>query len=120
MAVIRIPRVKISRWPKIIGGDMYRNHAYDEDLAKELSDINFAQEYLLSLVEDPDEPMSIEEALRFMIPRMGIPEFAKIVGKSKSDIDKFLRGERNLKPETLSEYLGPFKLRLKIGLEKAA
>ena len=104
----------------IVGGDMYRNNAYDEDLAKELSDINFAQEYLLSLVEDPDEPMSIEEALRFMIPRMGIPGFAKIVGKSKSDIDKFLRGERNLKLETLSEYLGPFKLQLKIVLEKAS
>jgi len=104
----------------LLEGDMYRNNAYDEDLAKELSDISFAQEYLLSLVEDQDEPMSIEEALRFMIPRIGIPEFAKIVGKSKSDIDKFLRGERNLKSETLSEYLGPFKLRLKIVLEKAS
>lgn len=99
---------------------MYRNNAYNEALAKEFEDVNFAQEYLLALVNDEDEPMTIEEALRFTIPRMGVSEFARKIGKSKSDVDKFLREERNPKPETLAEYLKPFNLRPKMILEKAA
>ena len=99
---------------------MYRNNAYDEDLAKEFADVDFAQEYLLSLVNDKDEPMTIEEALRFTIPRIGVSEFAKKIGKSKSDVDKFLREERKPKPETLEEYLKPFHLKARMVLEKAA
>jgi len=97
---------------------MYRNNAYDEDLAKEMQDTEFAQQYLLNLVED--EPMPVEEALRMAIPRMGVAEFSRKIKKSKTDIDKFLRGERNLKPETLNEYLVPFNLRVKVILEKVA
>ena len=99
---------------------MYRNNAYDEDLAKEMQDPEFAQQYLLNLVEDEDEPITVEEALRMAIPRMGVTEFSRKIKKSKTDIDKFLRGERNLKPETLNEYLVPFNLRIKVTLEKVA
>ena len=99
---------------------MYRNNAYDEDLAKEMQDPEFAQQYLLNLVEDKDEPIIIEEALRMAIPRMGVTEFSCKIKKSKTDVDKFLRGERNLKPETLNEYLVPFNLRIKVTLEKVA
>jgi len=99
---------------------MYRNNAYDDDLAKEMQDSEFAQQYLLNLVDDVDEPMTVEEALRMAIPRMGVAEFSSKTNKSKSDVDKFLRGERNLKPETLNEYLVPFNLRVKVTLEKVA
>ncbi len=83
-----------------------------------MQDTEFAQQYLLNLVED--EPMPVEEALRMAIPRMGVAEFSRKIKKSKTDIDKFLRGERNLKPETLNEYLVPFNLRVKVILEKVA
>ena len=73
----------------------------------------------MGLVEDEDEPMSVMEALRFTIPRMGVAEFCKISGNSKSDVDKFIRGERNLKPDTLDEYLTPFGLKVKIVLDVA-
>lgn len=99
---------------------MYRNNAYDEDLAKEMQDPEFAQQYLLNLIEDEEEPMSIEDALRMTISRMGVAEFSRKIKKSKTDVDKFLRGERNLKPETLNEYLLPFNLRVKVTLEKVA
>ena len=98
---------------------MYRNNAYDEDLALEFQNLEFAKEYLLGLVEDKDEPMSVTEALRFTIPRMGVSEFCELSGKSKSDVDKFLRGERNPKPETLDEYLQPFGLKTKLTLDVA-
>jgi hypothetical protein len=99
---------------------MYRNNAYDEDLAIEMQDSEFAQQYLLNLIEDEEEPMSVEDALRMAIPRMGVAEFSRMIKKSKTDVDKFLRGERNLKPETMNEYLVPFKLRVKVSLEKVA
>lgn len=99
---------------------MYRNNAYDEDLAKEMQNPDFAQLYLLNLIEDGDEGMTVEEALRMAIPRMGVAEFSRRIKKSKTDVDKFLRGERNLKPETLDEYLVPFNLRIKVTLEKVA
>ena len=92
----------------------------DEDLAKEFQNPEFAQEYLLDLVQDEDEPMSVEEALRFTIPKIGVSEFSHMIGKSKTDVDKFLKGDRNLKPETLDEYLSPFNLRIRINLEKVA
>ena len=98
----------------------HRSESYDEDLAKEMKDLKFAQQYLLSLIEDEDEPLSVEEALRIAIPRMGVAEFSRKIKKSKTDVDKFLRGERNLKPETLNEYLVPFRLRIKVTLEKVA
>ena len=99
---------------------MYRNNAYNEDLAKEMQDPEFAQQYILNLVEDEDEPMTVEEALRLAIPRMGVAEFSRKINKSKTDVDKFLRGERNLKPETLNVYLFPFNLRVRVTLEKVA
>ena len=99
---------------------MYRNNSYDQSLAREFKNPKFAQEYLLNLVNDKDEPMSIEEALRFIIPKIGVSEFAKIIDKNISDVDKFLRKERNLKPDTLIDYLKPFKLQIKMSLEKKA
>ena len=99
---------------------MYRNNAYNEELAKQLKDQEFAREYFLALVEGDEEPISIEEALRIVIPQMGVAEYSRSITKSKTDVDKFLRGERNLKRETLNEYLKPFDLVVKLVLEKAA
>lgn len=68
---------------------MYRNSNYDELLATKLNSEEFAQEYLLSLVEDPDEPMTIEEALRFAIPKMGVSEFCLKSGIRKQNVNDF-------------------------------
>jgi len=99
---------------------MYRSNSYDEKLSQKLKSPEFAQEYLLALVDDEDEPMSIEDALRQAILKMGTTDFAKLVNDNKANVDKFLKGKRVLKEETLNRYLEPFGLRVKKALEKVA
>jgi predicted RNA-binding protein with PIN domain len=100
---------------------MKRSDSYDERLSQKLKNLEFAQEYLLSLVEsDEDEQISVEDALRIGISKMGTTDFAKLVGENKANVDKFLKGNRVLKEETLNRYLRPFGLRIKKALEKVA
>lgn len=96
---------------------MYRSDSYDEMISKKMQNPIFAKEYLLSLVNDEDEPMEIEEALSFAISRMGVTEFSKMINESKSNVGNFLNGTRKLKEETLNKYLAPFGLRIKKILE---
>ena len=98
---------------------MYRSNSYDEKLSKKLKNPNFAQEYLLGLIEG-DEGLSIEDALRLAIQRMGITDFANMIGLPKSNIAEFLNGKRNLKRETLDRYLLPFNLKTELVVKKAA
>ena len=99
---------------------MYRSDSYDKKLSQKLRDPGFAQEYILSLVEDKDESMSVESALHFVIQRMGTTDFADLVGEDKGNVDKFLKGKRVLKEDTLNRYLEPFGLRIRKTLEKFA
>lgn len=99
---------------------MYRSNSYDEKISKKMKNPKFAQEYLLSLVSDEDEPMEIEDALRFAINRIGVTEFANLIGESKSNVGNFLNGKRVLKEETLNKYLAPFSLKIKKVLEEVA
>ena len=99
---------------------MFRSGSYDETISKKLHEPEFAQEYLLGLVNDEDNPMEIEDALRFIIQRMGVTEFARLVGEKKSNVGLFLNGSRKLKEETLNKYLTPFKLKIKKTLEEIA
>ena len=99
---------------------MYRSDSYDKKLSQKLRDLEFAQEYILSLVENKDESMSVESALHFVIQRMGTTDFANLVGEDKGNVDKFLKGKRVLKEDTLNCYLEPFGLRIKKTLEKVA
>lgn len=99
---------------------MYRSNSYDEKISKKMRNPDFAQEYLLGLVNDEDEPMEVEEALKFIINRMGVTEFGNLIGESKSNVSNFLNGSRKLKEETLNKYLMPFKLKVKKILEQIA
>lgn len=99
---------------------MFRSNSYDEKISEKMLNPDFAQEYLLGLVNDEDEPMEVEEALRFIINRMGVTEFANLIGESKSNVGNFLNGTRNLKEETLNKYLTPFRLKVKKVLEQVA
>lgn len=99
---------------------MYRSNSYDEAISKKMQNPEFAQEYIRSLVNDEDEPMEVEDALRLVIGRMGVTEFANLVGENKSNVGNFLNGQRVLKVETLNKYLAPFHLRVKKVLEDVA
>ena len=98
---------------------MYRNSSYDEDLARELQDFEFAQGFLLTLMEG-EEGLSLEKALRHTIQRMGIKEFCELAQIPMPNVMEFLSGKRKLKPETLDRYLHPFGLRTRVIVEKAS
>src|SRR3989338_12833 len=82
-------RVRISKPQRATGDNMYRSNSYDEKLSRKLKNPVFAQEYLLALVDDEEEPMSIEDALRHAILKMGTTDFAELVEDDKGNVDKF-------------------------------
>jgi DNA-binding phage protein len=90
---------------------MYRNNAYEEDFARDMRDPEARQEFLSALIHDKEEPLPVEDALKIVIQRMGVSEFSKLVEAAPQNIDKFLKGERNPKRETLDRFLKPFGLK---------
>ncbi|MDZ4663231.1 MAG: hypothetical protein SGJ18_16595 [Pseudomonadota bacterium] len=98
---------------------MKRGKSYDEELSHKFKSIKFAQAYILALMEG-DEGLSVEAALKHTIERMGIKEFVQLAKVPQPNVSEFLKGKRKLKPETLNEYLKPFKLKAKLMLEKAS
>jgi plasmid maintenance system antidote protein VapI len=79
----------------------------------------FAQVFIRALIEG-EEGLSVEAALRHTIARMGIKEFAQLAKVPQPNVSEFVHGKRKLKPETLNQYLKPFKLRVKLVLEEAS
>ena len=98
---------------------MNRSKSYDQELSEKLKNPHFAQNFLLTLMEGEDG-LSVEEALKHAIERMGVKEFSEASGIPSPNIVDFLKDRRRPKPETLDLYLHPFHLRIKIELEKVA
>lgn len=98
---------------------MNRAKSYDQELSEKLLDPKFAQSFLMGLIEGEDG-LSIEDALRHTIKRMGVKEFSDATGIPHSNIQEFLKKKRNPKPETLNLYLKPFNLKAKLVVEKAS
>lgn len=61
--------------------------------------------------------MSLDEVLRLIAKKMGTTEFADFVGERVQNIDKFIKGERNPKRETLDKFLRPFGLETVLGVK---
>lgn len=89
---------------------MYRSNSYNAEFSKEMRNLEFAKQYLSELINDEAEGLSVEMALCFVIKRMGTTDFANLVGESKQTVDKFLKGQRNPKLETLDKFLKAFGL----------
>lgn len=98
---------------------MRRNKSYDEILSKKLKNTRFAKSFILGLIED-DEGITVEDALKHTIRKLGTKEFAELSGIPSSNTTDFLTGKRKPKPETLDQYLKPFNLKIKITLDEAA
>ena len=100
---------------------MYRSSTYEEDFSRNMRNPEFARGYFLIQMNFPDEdPMTIEETLIWIIKRMGTTDFAGLVGEQKQSIDKFLKGERKPKRETLDKFLKPFGLKTVLSVEEVA
>lgn len=98
---------------------VFRTKDYNEELSKRLKRPGYAKEFICSLIEG-DDGLSLEDAVRKMISIMGVKEFSDLTGVASPNLIAFLQGRRNPKLETLNQYLKPFKLKVKLSIEKAS
>ena len=98
---------------------MHRHKTYDEELAKDLQDGEFAKEFLLSLMEGEEglDPLS---ALKHAIRRMGVKEFSEKAQIPYESVCRMLESQRPPKLDTLNRYFFPFGLKIKLTLDDAA
>jgi DNA-binding phage protein len=96
-----------------------RSQDWNEGLARDLKNPEFAREFLMSSLE---EGLSSQQALRKVILTYGLKEFSKRVKIPSSNISRALNPNHNPTLETLNKLLRPFGLKLTIApiKEKAA
>lgn len=98
---------------------MHRHESYNEELAGELQDQEFAKAFLLDLIEG-DEGLSPLEALRHTIRRMGVKEFSETAKIPYESVCRMLESDSTPKITTLDRYFAFFGLKVKIILEDVA
>jgi DNA-binding phage protein len=90
-----------------------RSKDWNEGLAQDLNDPDFAREFLLAAIE---EGVSIQHALGKVIRAMGVREFAAKVGMASPNLLRTINPRHNPTQETLNRLLKPFRLRLSLAL----
>jgi DNA-binding phage protein len=88
-----------------------RSKDWNEGLAEDLQDREFAREFLLAAVE---EDISIQAALGKIIRAYGLKEFAAEIDMPSSNLSRVLRPSSNVTQQTLNRLLEPFGLRLSV------
>jgi probable addiction module antidote protein len=93
-----------------------RSKDWNEGLAQDLRDKDFAREFLLAAIE---EGVPIKHALGKVIRAMGVKEFAAKVGMASPNLLRAINPRHNPTQETLNRLLKPFRLKLSLApLEK--
>lgn len=92
-----------------------RSRAWDEGLAEDLRSLDFAREFIASLIE---EGASLSEALGTTIRAYGIKEFAEQVGMPAANVSRAIRKDWNPSQRVLEQLLQPFGLRLAVTLSR--
>ena len=90
-----------------------RSKDWNEGLAEDLRDAEFAREFLTAAVEDG---VALKVALGKVIRASGVKEFAERIGMPSSNVLRAINPRHNPTQETLERLLEPFGLR--IGLAK--
>jgi len=96
---------------------MHRSNSYNERFSRDIRNPKYSRAYILALLEDEDEPMTLEEALRLIARKMGTTDFADLVGERVQNIHGFIEGTRHPKRETLDKFLRPFGLETVLGVK---
>lgn len=86
-----------------------RSKDWNEGLAEDLQDPEFAREFLTAAVED-GVPLKI--ALGKVIRARGVKEFSQTVGIPSPNVLRAIHPKHNPTQETLERLLKPFKLRI--------
>jgi len=98
---------------------MHRHESYDEELAADLQDQEFAKHFILDLIEG-DDGLSSLQALRHTIRRMGVKEFSEAAKIPYESVCRMLESDSMPKIATLDRYFAFFGLKVKIILEDVA
>lgn len=88
-----------------------RSKDWNEGLAKDLRDKNFAREFLIAAI---DEGVSTQVALGKIIRAYGIKEFSEMSGIASPNIIRAINPEYNPTQETLNRLLKPFGLMITV------
>ena len=89
----------------------HRSRDWNETLAKELKNRDFAKEFILSSL---DEGLDLQTVLGKVIRAYGVQEFAKKVKIASSNILRAIDRRHNPTQQTLNRLLKPFGLRLAV------
>ncbi|MEO8904725.1 MAG: hypothetical protein ABI488_20080 [Polyangiaceae bacterium] len=90
-----------------------RSRDWNDGLAEDLQDPEFARQFLTAAVEDG---VPLKVALAKVIRATGVKEFAESVGMPSPNVLRAINAKHNPTQETLERLLKPFGLR--IGLAK--
>ena len=88
-----------------------RSRDWNEGLAHDLRDQEFAREFLLATM---DEGVPIQVALGRVIRAMGVKEFAETVQMASPNVLRAINPRHNPTQDTLNRLLKPFRLRLSL------
>lgn len=86
-----------------------RSKHWNEGLAEDLQDPDFAREFLTAAVE---EGVPLKTALAKVIRATGVKEFAETVGMPSPNVLRAIHPKHNPTQETLERLLKPFGLRI--------
>jgi probable addiction module antidote protein len=90
-----------------------RSKDWNEGLARDLQDPEFAREFLLAAME---EGVSLQQALGKVIRTIGVKEFSRTTGIASPNLLRAIHPRSNPTQETLNRLLEPFSLRLSLAL----
>jgi len=88
-----------------------RSTDWNEGLAEDLRDPEFAREFLLAAVE---EGIAVQKALGKTIRAMGVKEYAAMTGIASPNVLRAIRAGHNPTQATLDRMLRPFDLKLSV------
>jgi DNA-binding phage protein len=88
-----------------------RSRDWNEGLAQDLRNPEFAREFLMAAV---DEGAPIQQALGKVIRAMGVTEFATKVRMAGPNVLRAIHPRHNPTQDTLNRLLKPFRLRLSL------
>lgn len=88
-----------------------RSKDWNEGLAQDLRDPEFARSFLLAAV---DEGISLQRALGKAVRALGIKEFAMKIGMASPNLLRAINPRHNPTQATINRLLKPFGLRLSL------
>lgn len=88
-----------------------RSRDWNQGLAEDLRNPEFAREFLLAAIEDG---VSVQRALGKIVRAMGVQEFAAKVKMASPNVSRAINPRHNPTQDTLNRLLRPFRLRLSL------